>query len=403
MERSKHPLTVDDPYDESRLFQTLKYRPYFDKLQVLKDKLSSITKEPKDTNRMKNLEAEFLEALNHFVADLNSFCTNTVTEIRESLNFITRKLSVEQKVESKIHSLLSDEVDVEALEIIRLDQFVQLMQDALLELTQRHDSIVGISSSAWFSARLQGEKFTNINFCALLLRLSEVYQGIREGLRVHPAPIRDSSSQYKTRTAKFWIRKSDVVKVKAMIVKHLPSRVWDEPDPNIPWEEITDSRKYTSIYLDSDKFDLYTTIRNEENGASQVRVEWYDDDEAHTVIERKIYKDWESNSTTNTSFPLKHKRLGPFFKGDWTYESDAKKLQKQLSPEQFEERKKIANEIQQVAKEYDLKPVLRVEYQRSGFQDNRSPELRIALYDDLVLTREKNGEGEMAQKYNCGS
>jgi len=349
MERSKQPL-VDDPYDESRLFQTLKYRPYFDKLQVLKDKLSSITKEPKDTNRMKNLEAEFLEALNHFVADLNSFCTNTVTEIRESLNFIMRKLSVEQKVESKIHSLLSDEVDVEAIEIIRLDQFVQLMQDALLELTQRHDSIVGISSSAWFSARLQGEKFTNINFCALLLRLSEVYQGIREGLRVHAAPIRDSQSQYKTRTAKFWIRRSDVVKVKAMIVKHLPSRVWDEPDPNIPWEEITDSRKYTSIYLDSDKFDLYTTIRNEENGASQVRVEWYDDDEAHTVIERKIYKDWESNSTTNTSFPLKHKRLGPFFKGDWTYESDAKKLQKQLSPEQFEERKKLLMKFNKLQK-----------------------------------------------------
>jgi len=88
--------------------------------------------------------------------------------------------------------------------------------------------------------------------------------------------------------------------------------------------------------------------------------------------------------------------LGPLFKGEWNYEIDAKKLldNRQITKEQYEQRLTIANRIQQVSKEKDLKPVLRVEYQRTGFQGSTYPDLRIYLDDDLEITKEKMEKGK---------
>eukprot|EP01124_Arcella_intermedia_P010199 TRINITY_DN1672_c0_g1_i1.p1 TRINITY_DN1672_c0_g1~~TRINITY_DN1672_c0_g1_i1.p1 ORF type:complete len:972 (+),score=260.36 TRINITY_DN1672_c0_g1_i1:160-2916(+) len=351
---------------------------------------------------MKDLEAEFLEGLNAIIQEVNTFCYDTVREVIECFSFINRKLNVGEKIASNLQSLLSDEVATASLEIVRLDQFVQSIENILLELVRTNDSLLGVSSSPWFSARMQSEGFTNINFSGLILGLSEVYQNIREGLK-KPDPTIKEAQEYKTKTAKFWVRKADMVKVKAIIVKHIPAIKWAN-DADVPIEDKTDSRKYTSVYMDNDKFTFYKQIFEEENGATQFRVEWYDEDSDFSYLEEKVFRDWNTNSTTDMRFQIKDKYIGPFLRGEWSYEALGQKLLKkgEINEEQYEETNKIASGMQKILVANEMKGVLRSEYQRCVYHDQNMG-LRMVIDDDLLLFRERTEKGRWTKVANITS
>ena len=273
-------------------------------------------------------------------------------------------------------------------------------------------------------------------FDAAVLALSRAYAAIRNASSDATSDANSAASArdavwtppttFERRTTKYWIRPRDVLRVKLATCKHLPVLVFGGRDGKAASAERggaqnprgdvgpVDGCLVSSVYFDDDELDVYRTRMERLEGATLVRVRWYDDgsptkdpsptkdlspfvavdDDEHgpsrVYVERKTHHEsWSQESSVKERFRLDARDLRSYLAGGAAAKSQTRDqtLDQTLDAESATLAKEIA-EDQLFAR--GLTPSVGTRYRRTAFQRADTNDVRVSLDVDLVFTDARN-------------
>lgn len=234
------------------------------------------------------------------------------------------------------------------------------------------------------------------------------------------------------RNTKYWVHPDNVMDVKTHILKYMPlisqnasSSPHTAGPPSTPPSLVTDpvithaaeercsDELISSVYLDDQHFSSYMSRVQFLADQRAIRLRWYGNDTRNVHVERKSYnyvnhdpveglpatQDQYDESSTKDRHTLKAKAVTEWLRGYWNV---SEKLQKAQQKKQSigqdwmmeedddmetERLRSIAQEIQDLVVEEQLRPVVRTVFRRTVFQ---SPDefVRISMDTDFVMARE---------------
>lgn len=190
-----------------------------------------------------------------------------------------------------------------------------------------------------------------------------------------------------TRRNAVWVHHDNLLEVKTLILRRLPSLVYSEQTA----KELdgNDSPAITSLYFDNKKFELYSEKVDRQSEASSLRLRWYGElsSRPEIFVEQKT-ADAKGNSQ-EYKFTIKDKWVKPFLDGKYTMEKSVQKMERQGVPaEQVDNYKATVARIQDFLRQKKLSPLLRANYVRTAFQKPTDDRVRISIDTDLAFIRE---------------
>ncbi|CAO3685675.1 unnamed protein product [Umbelopsis ramanniana] len=272
-----------------------------------------------------------------------------------------------------------------------LAKFTRLNYTGFLKIIKKHDKMTGWSLKPMFMVRLNAKPFYKENYDALIVRISTLYDRVRNRGKAHRGDSSAGGKQaaFVRNTTKYWVHPDNITELKLIILKHLPVLVFN---PNKEFN-VADSA-ITSIYYDNDDFDLYMGRLEKSEGAEAIRMRWYGGMDSQTIfVERKTHReDWTGEKSVKARFPIKEKHLNGFLNGHYTTDELFAKAKEQgkKSEKEIRDLEQLAQEVQYTTLTKRLHPVMRSFYNRTAFQLPGDARVRISLDTELSLIREDN-------------
>lgn len=278
------------------------------------------------------------------------------------------------------------------MELSQLATFSRLNYTGFMKILKKHDKYTEYMLKPMFMLRLKSKPLYLENLDNLIFRLSKLYDRIRSDDPSKKSPLdmglTDEAANtqiFVRKTTKYWVHSDNVTEVKCFVLKYLPVLIFPSRKRKI-------DLAVSSIYLDNDEMELYKGRLEKTEGAMAIRIRWYGSEEPQEVfIERKIHReDWTGEISVKARFPIKEKHVNDFLAGRFTAEDVMRKLRKDpnRSEKDIEEMGRLADDIQQVVIEKDLRPKLRTFYNRTAFQLPGDARVRISLDTELSMIRE---------------
>ena len=125
-------------------------------------------------------------------------------------------------------------------------------------------------------------------------------------------------------------------------------------------------------------------LREKFEGSIAIRIRWYGSEETMKTafIERKTHReDWfgGGESSAKERFPLPAKHVAPFLQGTLTPAGVGELLRESKFKGDIDEAMRLAEEVQTVVREKQLRPTLRTHYMRTAFQRAGDATVRCSL------------------------
>lgn len=143
------------------------------------------------------------------------------------------------------------------------------------------------------------------------------------------------------------------------------------------------------MYLDNNKFDIYTGKVDRQPDTSSVRLRWFGQlsESPEIFLEKKTAE--AGGKSEESKFTIKAKYVKPFLDGEYTMEKTVQKLERQnKTAEQIDNFKSTVGGIQGYLRRKELSPLLRASYLRTAFQKPADDRVRISIDTDLAFIRE---------------
>lgn len=291
-------------------------------------------------------------------------------------------------------------------------------------LTQKFDRCKQIRGSSFFLAQLHKEPFCNVNFNDILILLSLTWQKWRAAKNKETGS-KDATwkppESFTRNTAKFWVKMENVVKLKTMVLKHMPYLIFgasasDQEQYLSPFavldfdyahpdaqpliasfcQTMREAQLLSSIYFDCpEDCCSYRERIHRFQGARLLRFRWYEENdgspEKPLFIERKVHHEgWVADSSTKERFILKQKDVWKFMKGKLELKPifDALRKKGKDSEKSIKAMEGLAYEVKEMIDKKRLQPVLRTSYYRCAFQLATSNSVRVSLDTQMSLINE---------------
>jgi len=223
---------------------------------------------------------------------------------------------------------------------------------------------------------------------------------------------------FERKTAKYWVEPRHVLALKLELAKHLPVLVFETADSEKSDFENTkkknkntsmrDGGAVTSVYLDSQRGDVYESRLTREQGATLVRVRWYGDDDVDdddvrntspVFVERKTHHEsWSRDGSTKERFALRRNDARAYVsrRSPPVANANFRGSVRQTPPLAFLfdkgdqgtriARTRLADEITRFElDEKNITPSVRTEYRRVAFQRSDDNAVRVSLDVDLTF------------------
>ncbi|KAG2177501.1 hypothetical protein INT44_008012 [Umbelopsis vinacea] len=234
------------------------------------------------------------------------------------------------------------------------------------------------------------------------------------------------------KNTKYWVHPDNIMDVKTHILKYMPlisqnasSSPLTTGPPSTPPSHATDpaithameercsDELISSVYLDDPSFSSYMSRVQFLADQRTIRLRWYGNDTRNVHVERKSYnyinqepveglpatQEQPDESSSKDRHTLKAKAVTEWLRGDWSVSEKLQKaqLKKQSSgldwvmedddDLEIERLRSVAQEIQDIVVEDQLRPVVRTVFRRTVFQ---SPDenVRISMDTDFVMAQE---------------
>ncbi|KAK2807327.1 hypothetical protein FQN50_005482 [Emmonsiellopsis sp. PD_5] len=291
--------------------------------------------------------------------------------------------------------LLEEDLSDVIADVHDLAKYTQLNYTGFQKIIKKHDKQTQWYLKPVFAARLKAKPFFKDNYDAFVVKLSKLYDLVRN--KGHPvsgdSAAGGSQQNFVRETTKYWVHPDNITELKLIILKHLPVLVFN---PRKEFEE-RDSA-ISSIYYDNpETWELYTGRLRKSEGAEAIRLRWYGGMENDQIfVERKTHReDWTGEKSVKARFPIKEKYVNAFLSGRMTVESVFDKARKdgKKSPQQIADWEQLAREVQYRVITRKLVPVTRSFYHRTAFQLPGDARVRISLDTELSMIREDNLDG----------
>lgn len=274
-----------------------------------------------------------------------------------------------------------------------LGNYSRINYTGFLKAAKKHDRKRGSSYRVRpiLQVRLAALPFNKEDYGPLLFRLNAMREFALEHTgkaddKLAASQINEASEEYISH--KYWVHPDNILEVKAMVQRHLPTLVYNpqtqkvaegnQPDPSI-----------TSIYFDNPSFSLYSN-KVDNNLGSSLRLRWYGqlDDKPEIWFEKKTVK--EQDTSSESRFSIKDKYIQRFLNNEYHLEKQISKLEGRTGPDSsvVENLRTASEEIQKFVQENQLQPILRANYNRTAFQIPGDDRVRVSLDTDLAFIRE---------------
>ncbi|KAI9289269.1 VTC domain-containing protein [Umbelopsis sp. AD052] len=362
-------------------------------------------------------ETDFVEKLDKDLEKVNAFHQVQLTNIQSRIE--TCSQAIESLIPSENSEAemteLQEEINQIADDINRLARFSKINYTAIIKLVKKHDRHTPYVLRPLFMVRIKQCNFWRQNYDSLLLRLSQLFNKIRNGtvtMSFQPvsyianAMIPGGQDEGKTTVVlRYFVHFDDILELKTQILRHLPVLVYN--NSTTKGEDI--DPPISSLYFDNSELDTYSGRVENAPGSQMLRLRWFGSAEENPeiIFERRTL---ESDAVAEKSekFIIKDKYIDGFIKGDDTFiVKTAKKIRS--NPGKTEEDavafEKLARELQADILDRKLAPVLRSNYRRTAFQVPGDRSVRVSLDTDICFIREdsqlfsndqkvRRGEGE---------
>lgn len=312
-----------------------------------------------------------------------------VNDIVARLN--ERRAGTDGPSEEEFMVLEEDLSDIIA-DVNDLAKYIQLNYTGFFKIMKKHDKMTGWHIRPVFEARMKAKPFYKDNHDELLVKLSKLYDIVRN--RGNPVKgdnaAGGSQASFIRNTTKYWVHPDNVTEVKLIILKHLPVLVFN---PNKEFNP--DDSAITSIYYDNpDTWELYEGRLKKTEGAEAIRLRWYGGMGTEKIyVERKTHReDWTGEKSVKARFEMREKHVNSYFKGELLPAAVLEKQRKEgKKPKSaLDEDEKLAQEVQWECLKKGYEPVCRSFYHRTAFQLPADARVRISLDTELTLVREDN-------------
>ncbi|KAK9680396.1 vacuolar transporter chaperone [Basidiobolus ranarum] len=342
-------------------------------------------------------EAKFVEFVEKELEKVYTFQTVKLGEITRRVEFseqTVKKLSKDSEATEEDYADVEEDINRVIAEVNELAKFTRLNYSGFLKIIKKHDKHTTYALKPMFMVRLNARPFYKENFDSLLLKLSKLYDIVRNcgetGNSKNAAPA-GGSQNFIRQTTKYWVHPDNVMEVKLLVLKYLPVLVYNAKEGG------DFNPAVSSVYFDNDAFDLYTGRLEKSEGAEAIRLRWYGKSNNNEIfVERKTHReDWTGEKSVKERFPLKEKYVNDYLRSDYTMNNTIQKLRDRgaKSEKELKELEQLASEIQYTVVTKKLKPTVRTFYNRTAFQLPGDARVRISLDTELSLIREDNLDG----------
>ncbi|GAB5585975.1 vacuolar transporter chaperone [Umbelopsis nana] len=361
---------------------------------VAYDDLKSFLKVHLRTEWNEDDESQFVEELEKELDKVYSFQRVKIGEINRRIEAESQEVdTLCIKEDPSEDEFTTSEIELGHIiaDVHDLAKFTRLNYTGFLKIIKKHDKMTGWTLKPMFMVRLNAKPFYKENYDALIVRISTLYDRVRNRGKAHRGDSSAGGKQaaFVRNTTKYWVHPDNITELKLIILKHLPVLVFN---PNKEFEAADSA--ITSIYYDNDDFELYTGRLEKSEGAEAIRMRWYGDMDNQTIfVERKTHReDWTGEKSVKARFPIKEKHLNSFLSGHFTTEELFAKAREQgkKSEKEIKDLEQLAQEVQYTTLTKRLHPVMRSFYNRTAFQLPGDARVRISLDTELSLIREDN-------------
>ena len=259
---------------------------------------------------------------------------------------------------------------------------------AFRKILKKHDRHTDMVASPWFLARCKQQPFysSSKQFGNMLVKLSNCCANARKLLN-EEEPLLHGDFPSIPNSTRYWIKLEDVMRVKTMIVQHLPVHMLTTSSSRFP-REATDSITITSCYYDNpDNLESYHSRVRRQEGAVAIRFRSYEN--GHGVfVERKTHHE-KYDDSLKEKFELSFGDVYDFVRGTYKLEEFVKQLEQEEQTEDYIRTAcSLFAEIQNYIGEKGFKPALRTMYNRSAFYSSDDSSVKIAIDTNIQMIKE---------------
>lgn len=297
-------------------------------------------------------------------------------------------------------TVVTTECDAIGQELIAVDEFLRQNVIASAFVAQNHDNrkAKGTGAKALpqinpvYLQAMENYLMSGLAYDPILVGLSDAYCTLRQIARGGGDAVWKAPTSFTRTTTKFWVHPADVLRLKTSIIKHLPILIYGKKKgeacaktrlSTFKDQDMKDWNLISSVYYDNDNLDTYHERLHRPEGASLVRIRWYNkrffDKDDPAFVERKVHHDgWTGDKSVKERAEIPINQLNSFLAGAHVPAMDTEGSQGQLLKdiqERFQSRKE--------------EPLDRTEYRRIAFQEASTNEVRISLDTHVRMIREK--------------
>lgn len=225
-------------------------------------------------------------------------------------------------------------------------------------------------------------------------------------------------THFRRKTTKFWVHPASALRLKLLIMRHLPIHVFDDR-PRLAFgrqtaqaaaRDICGSSLVSSVYFDDSAMSVYHQRLSRPDGATVVRARWYGvraagDPEQPVFVECKVHREsWTGEASIKQRAPMTQGALERFLAaGELPASASAPEsavlLRKMYDFLQARSPPPPASSHQQAQL-----PLLRTQYRRTAFQARGCSDVRVSLDVELCMFRECGGQNAWCRDLSrCGS
>ncbi len=360
----------------------------------------------------------FLRQLDSEFTKVNAFTLDEVARLARGIDECLRQmLNVRATSASEAGRDFPQEARELGHGLVRVERYVRQNKIAFRKITKKFDKNLGERAGVWLQARLKAEPFCKVGFDPLLVQLSECHMIARElagGDRGEHVPTRPPPAEFRRDVSKYWVRPEDEVRLMTILLPHVPilrprghSNVDAGPKRGSGGgdDEGTSELRtlVSSVYLDAEALPLYHARLRLDEGASLVRLRFYDHTEPalcpSVFVETKVHHEkWTGQSSLKARMPLEPPVVRAYLLGselDCGAQCAAAVARGDLPRADAAASSRLGNEVQQSLRAGGLVPTVRSVYRRCAFEHSQlatggSAGLRVTLDSDLRV-RVENG------------
>ncbi|KAI8061126.1 VTC domain-containing protein [Gongronella butleri] len=370
-----------------------------------------LRKAEKDNPFSEKDETEFVELLDANLEKVYAFHQEKMEDIRARTDHWTEVIMSQLPREDAVEEMgkIQENINFIADDINRLARYSRINYTGFLKIVKKHDRHTNYVLRPMFMVRLNQCPFWNENNEELLLKLSQLFDRVRQGGKTMSfkqpsmqewataAGLNNNTQQHASSSARtvvkrFFVQPDNVLELKTYVLRHLPVLVYrdvtskkDNIDPPI-----------STLYLDNVDLDAYSARVEAAPGSQIIRLRWYGSatNNRSIAIEQRTLREDNGATELKERFVIKDKYVYDFLAGGDAYLTKyAQKLRvtSGKTDEDVANFESLVKRVQHTIVQDKLQPIVRTYYKRTAFQIPGDNTVRMALDTDLCFIREDTG------------